>query len=130
MGSPRAVGAVRLDAASPDPAYRAGMRAAFYGDVDPATADAAIALLAPDAPSGISAGATTLTAGCWGSIPRTYVVCTQDMTIRPALQRKFIADADAAFPANPTAVRELEASHSPFLSMPAQVADIVLDVIS
>lgn len=130
VGRPREIGAVRLDAASPDPAHRAGMRAAFYGDVDPDTADAAIALLAPDAPSGISSAATTLTSGGWGSIPRTYVVCTQDMTIRPALQRKFIADADAAFPANPTAVRELEASHSPFLSMPAQVADIVLDVIS
>jgi hypothetical protein len=48
----------------------------------------------------------------------------------PALQRKFIADADAAFPANPTAVRELEAAHSPFLSMPDQVAGIVLDVPS
>jgi hypothetical protein len=29
-----------------------------------------------------------------------------------------------------TAVRELEASHSPFLSMPDQVAGIVLDVLS
>jgi hypothetical protein len=66
----------------------------------------------------------------WGSIPRTYVVCTGDATIPPALQRKFIADADAAFPGNRTAVRELEASHSPFLSMPDQVAGIVLDVLS
>ena len=53
-----------------------------------------------------------------------------DATIPPALQRKFIADADAAFPANPTAVRELEAARSPFLSMPDQVAGIVLDVLS
>jgi len=57
-------------------------------------------------------------------------VCTRDATIPAALQRKFIADADAAFPASPTAVRELEASHSPFLSMPGQVAGIVLDVLS
>ena len=41
----------------------------------------------------------------------------------------FIANADAAFPGNPTAVRELEASHSPFLSVPDQVAGIVLDVL-
>ncbi len=85
--------------------------------VPPATAEAAIALLTPDAPVGISAGVTALTADGWGSLPRTYVVCTRDATIPPALQRKFIADADAAFPANPTAVRELEVSHSPFLSM-------------
>jgi hypothetical protein len=38
--------------------------------------------------------------------------------------------ADAAFPANPTAVRGLEASQSPFLSMPGRVAGIVLDVLS
>jgi len=50
------------------------------------------------------------------------------MTIRPALQRKFIADADAAFPATKTDVRELDSAHSPFLSVPAQLADLILDV--
>jgi hypothetical protein len=48
------------------------------------------------------------------------------MTIRPALQRRFIADSDAAFPRNPTTVYTLGTAHSPFLSMPGQVADIVL----
>jgi hypothetical protein len=43
----------------------------------------------------------------------------------PALQAKFIAEADAAFPDNPTSVVPLDASHSPFLSMPDRVADIV-----
>jgi hypothetical protein len=100
------------------------------GDVDPATADAAIGLLTPDAPAGISTGATTLTADGWGSIPRTYVLCTRDLVVPPALQRKFIADADAAFPANPTTVRTLDSSHSPFLSMPAQLADLVLEIVS
>jgi hypothetical protein len=51
------------------------------------------------------------------------------MIIRPALQQKFIADADAAFPGNLTVVHTLDASHSPFLSMPGQVADIVLKLI-
>jgi pimeloyl-ACP methyl ester carboxylesterase len=128
VADPRAVGAVRLDVASPDPAYRRRLREAFCGDADPVAADAAIALLTPDAPVGISAGVTTLTAGGWGSVPRTYVLCTQDMTVRPALQRKLIADADAAFPGNPTTVRTLDTSHSPFLSAPDQVADIILDL--
>ena len=126
VADPAAVGALRLDVASPDPRYRQRLREAFYGDVDRAVADAAIALLTPDAPAGISAGTTTLTAAGWGSVPRTCVICTQDMAIRPALQQRFIADADAAFPANPTSVHTLHASHSPFLSMPAQVAGIVL----
>ena len=130
VGDARAVGALRMDVASPDPAYRAAVRETFYGDVDPVTADAAIALLTPDAPVGISTGKTTLTADGCGSIPRTYVLCTSDLVVPPPLQRKFIADADAAFPANPTTVRTLESSHSPFLSMPAQLAGLVLDAIS
>ena len=101
VADPRAVGAVRVDVASPDPAYRATVRETFYGDVDPVTADAAIALLTPDAPAGISTGTTTLTADGWGSVRRTYVVCTRDLAIPAELQRKFIADADAAFRQTP-----------------------------
>ncbi|HLQ57048.1 MAG TPA: alpha/beta fold hydrolase [Streptosporangiaceae bacterium] len=128
VADPAAVGALRLDVASPDPAYRERLREAFYGDLDPAVVDAAIALLTPDVPAGIGLGTTTLTAGGWGSVPRTYVVCTQDMTIRPALQRRFITDADAVFPANSTTVHTLHAAHSPFLSMPGELADIVAKV--
>jgi pimeloyl-ACP methyl ester carboxylesterase len=128
VADPAAVGAFRLDVASPDPAYRDRLRQALYGDLDRAVADAAIALLTPDAPAGLALGTTSLTAGGWGSIPRTYVVCSQDLTIRPALQRRFIAEADIAFPGNPTTVHTLDASHSPFLSMPGQVADIVLEL--
>ncbi|MFF2507709.1 alpha/beta fold hydrolase [Streptomyces sp. NPDC058067] len=76
-------------------------------------------------PRRITLGATTLTRGGWGSIPRTYVTCAQDMAIRPAVQRRFITEADAAFPDNVTSVVALDASHSPFLSMPDQVADLV-----
>jgi hypothetical protein len=42
------------------------------------------------------------------------------------MQRKFIELADAAFPGNPTSVHTLESSHSPFLSMPGELADIIL----
>jgi pimeloyl-ACP methyl ester carboxylesterase len=122
---PAVVGALRLDLTSDDPGYRQQLREAFFGDVDLAQADAALGLLTPDAPAGVFLGATTLTDGAWGSLPRTYITCARDMALRPALQQKFISDADAAFPANPTSVVALDASHSPFLSMPHQVAEIV-----
>ncbi|MFJ1709609.1 alpha/beta fold hydrolase [Kitasatospora sp. NPDC088346] len=122
---PSVIGALRLDLASDDPAYRGQLRDMFAGDVDPAVAEAALGLLTPDAPIGIALGSTTLTREGWGSVPRTYVACTRDMTVRPALQQKFISDADAAFPDNPTSVVTLDSSHSPFLSMPGRVADIV-----
>lgn len=81
--NPQETGGLHLDPASADPAYRQRLRDCFYGDVDPAVADAAIALLTPDAPAGIAVGATALTADGWGSVPRSYVVCTQDRALRP-----------------------------------------------
>lgn len=124
-GDPDVTGALRLDLASNDLAYRQQLRDAFYGDVAPVVADAALGLLTPDSPVSMMLGTTRLTRDGWGSVPRTYVVCARDMAIRPALQRLFIAEADAAFPQNPTSVVTLDASHAPFLSMPDEVAKIV-----
>jgi pimeloyl-ACP methyl ester carboxylesterase len=126
VADPTAIGGLRLDTASPDPAYRQLLRDAFFGDVGTDVADAAIGLLTPDASAGIAAGATTLTDDGWGSVPRTYVVCTRDRALQPPMQRRFIELADAAFPGNPTSVHTLESSHSPFLSMPAELTDIIL----
>jgi len=122
---PLATGAARLDTTSPDPDYRHRLRETFYGDVDETTAEAAIAMLGSDTPIGIGMGATTLTEAGWGRVPRTYVTCTRDRALPPPVQQKFIRDADAAYPDNPTAVVTLDASHSPFLSMPDVVADLI-----
>ncbi|MFD8335920.1 alpha/beta fold hydrolase [Streptomyces solisilvae] len=124
---PAAIGALRLDPGSDDAEYRQRLRNAFYGDVDRPLADAALGLLTPDAPAGIAFGTTTLTRDGWGSVPRTYITCARDMAVRPALQRKFIAEADAAFPDEPTAVVALDSSHSPFLSMPGRLADVIAE---
>lgn len=122
---PRVIGALRLDTASDDVAYRDLLRQALYADVDPVVADAALGLLTPDAPIGFASGATTLTSDGWGSVPRTYIVCTEDRALRPSLQRKFIEDADATFPQQPTDVVTLESSHSPFLSVPERLVDVL-----
>jgi Alpha/beta hydrolase family len=127
VADPAVIGGLRLDPASPDPAYHQQLREAFFGDLTADVADAAIGLLTPDAPAGIATGATTLTADGWGAVPRTYVVCTRDRALQPAMQRKFIELADAAFPGNPTIVHTLDSSHSPFLSMPGRLADIILE---
>ena len=42
------------------------------------------------------------------------------------MQRKFIELADTAFPGNPTTVHSLDSAHSPFLSRPGELADIIL----
>ena len=123
---PAVIGALRLDTRSDGD--REAIRQAWYADADPALADAAIALLTTDAPVGIATGSTVLTQDAWGSVPRTFLYTSDDWSLRPALQRRFIAEADAAFPDNPTTVVELESSHAPFLSQPDVVADLIASV--
>lgn len=122
---PAAVACLRFDTGSPDPTYQQQLREAFYNDVAQDVANAAIHLLCPDAPIGIAAGVVECTADGWGSIPRTYIVCTMDNAIKEPLQRRFIGEADNAFPAHRTEVVELTSSHSPFLSMPSVLADVL-----
>lgn len=122
---PTVVGAARIHPGSADPQYRGLLRQAFYHDVDPQVTDAAIAMLSCDAPFGLITDSTELTAQGWGSVPRTYIRCLDDRAMPLSLQDRFIAEADAAFPGNPTRVAELESAHSPFLSMPDRVAGII-----
>lgn len=124
VGDPTVSGALRVDPGNLDPDVQAGFRRAFYGDVEESKAAAATALLSCDAPLAMVTESTELT-GRWGSVPRTYVMCSQDRTIPAALQQLFITQADAAFPANQTEVVKLDTSHSAFLSAPAEVAEII-----
>ncbi|MDP9829620.1 pimeloyl-ACP methyl ester carboxylesterase [Kineosporia succinea] len=66
----------------------------------------------------------TATRERFGSVPHTYVVCTQDNMIRPALQRRFVREIDAVSQ-HATKVVDLESSHSPFLSQPAVLAEAI-----
>lgn len=128
VGDPADTGALRMDVASDDDTYRAALRAAFYNDVDPVVADAAIGLLTPDAPLKMAIEPTALTRDGWGSVPRTYITCSQDQAMPPAVQDRFISEADDAFPENPTRVEIVDSSHSPFLSMPEKLAAVLTGV--
>ncbi|MEU0137978.1 alpha/beta fold hydrolase [Streptomyces sp. NPDC006296] len=119
---PAVVGAVRID--TRDPARRDEIKETFYNDVDDRTADAAIALLQPDAPLGLPTEELTVTEQRYGSIPHSYVVCRRDHVIPAALQHRIIKDIDAVS-TSPTTVTELDSSHSPFLSQPAALAEAV-----
>lgn len=128
VADPRAVGALRIDHRSRDAAYLAQTRAAFFGDVDEASWQAVSQLLTPDVPAAPMATPIALSRDRWGALPRHYIHCLRDEAIRPALQRRFIAEADACTPGNRTVVHTLDTSHSPFLSQPGRLAELLADI--
>ncbi|MFD7026321.1 alpha/beta fold hydrolase [Promicromonospora sukumoe] len=122
VADPAVVGALRHDPG--DPGRRRALREAFYGDVDVATADAAVALLGSDVSVRLPAQQVAVTRGRFGSVPRTYVVCAKDRAIPEPLQRRLVRDLDDVS-ATPTRVIVLDTSHSPFLSRPDELAEAV-----
>ena len=73
-------------------------------------------------PRGPSIAPLRLTAERFGRVPRTYVECTEDRTIPLAMQRQMQAMVPGA------KVVSLPADHSPFLSMPGALADMLMQV--
>ena len=93
------------------------IRAAFYHDCSDADAARAASLLRPQ-PAGAFAMSFELAAERFGRVPRHYVECLQDRAIDITSQRAMHAKV-------PCTVHVLDASHSPFLSMPGPLADVL-----
>lgn len=56
----------------------------------------------------------------WQDVPMTYVICEKDLALFPEVQEELIRNAGVS----PT-IRRLAASHSPFISVPDQVAELI-----
>jgi pimeloyl-ACP methyl ester carboxylesterase len=97
------------------------VRDLFYGDCTVEASDKAAGLLVPE-PVGPAATPVNLTAERWGSVPRAYIVCTQDRAISPAQQRAMIASVGV------DRVVEMDSSHSPFISQPERLAALLIDL--
>lgn len=130
MADPMKIGALRMDHRSTHPEYRANAKRAFYADVSNEDFDAVANLLTPDVPVGPFATPITTTAERWGSVRRHYIKCLQDQAIMPALQQRFIDEADAAVRSRPTVVHQMNTSHSPFMSQPRALAEILAKIAS
>ncbi|MBN3785534.1 alpha/beta hydrolase [Burkholderia sp. Ac-20353] len=125
IGDPRAIGAQRIDPADPDADYRARVKSALYGDVPDDEVAAMCNLLTPDEPVQPAVTPIVRSASNWGALQRHYIKCLQDNAVTPALAQKMIDVADAEFPQQKTVVHTLNSSHSPFLSNPAGVAQLL-----
>lgn len=121
----------------PNPAFDALVSPVHDGAgtvVDPSGGPAVFAQLSPPAavaqamarlatePHGPRSTPLQLTPERFGSLPRTYIECTEDRTIPIASQRRMQAMVPGA------EVITLAADHSPFLSMPDALAQALLAV--
>lgn len=91
----------------------------FYDDCSPERTRWATARLVPEAITPRRTPAV-LTEGRWGSVPRVYLETTNDRALVLSLQRRM----HTALPCRE--VVALASSHSPFLSMPAALAEQLL----
>jgi len=94
----------------------------FYHDCDPALAATATARLramavGPGAAAADADASAEPTRAAWLDIPSTYVVCTSDQVVHPETQREMAQNA--------TDVVEWDTSHSPMLSRPDLVVDLL-----
>jgi len=90
---------------------------AFYADCDPAVVPDLIARLGPEHSAGFGQHPRVV---AWRERPSTFVVCTEDRALMPALQRNLAARCDD--------VVDVESSHSPFVSRPDEIATLLADL--
>jgi pimeloyl-ACP methyl ester carboxylesterase len=90
---------------------------ALYADCATDAAAKASARLGPQSWTELQGVATR---AAWEGTPSTYVVCTEDRAVSPALQH--------ALARRCTRTVEWPTSHSPFLSRPQLVADLLADL--
>ena len=91
--------------------------ATFYHDCDASDAADAIARLRP---TSMSCFTTAIGPPAWRNTPATYVVCTEDRAIHPALQRHMAVRCSTTV--------EWPTAHSPFLNRPDLVASLLVDI--
>jgi pimeloyl-ACP methyl ester carboxylesterase len=94
-----------------------GVRATFYHDCSDDDVDFATARLSPQSTASL---AQTVEGAAWRDIPSTYVVCTDDRTVSPVMQRAYATRA--------TEIVDMPTSHSPFFSQPELVVDLLVSL--
>ncbi len=128
LADPARTGAIRLNWRTGDPDVLDRLQAAVLADGTRTELVAYLHHQEPDETIVVDEAATRGQAATWGRIPRTYVRLTADRSMPLALQDRFIAEADALTPDNPTDVRSIDSSHLRFQIHPGDLVEILDDL--
>ncbi|GAA2140609.1 alpha/beta fold hydrolase [Glycomyces algeriensis] len=110
-GDPAELGVARVNWRTADQDLLDGIRECLAARFTDEELTRTLNLFQPDESVAIPMAETRVEADRWGRIPRTYVRFTEDRLIPPALQDRFIAEADRLTPGNPTEVHSVAAPH-------------------
>ncbi|WP_265565481.1 alpha/beta fold hydrolase [Streptomyces hygroscopicus] len=91
--------------------------AALYADVSEAETTRAVQQLVPQSLRSFS---ERVTKAGWRTVPSTYIICEQDQALPPQAQENLAARAKN--------ICRLQSSHSPFLSMPSELASLLAHI--
>jgi pimeloyl-ACP methyl ester carboxylesterase len=127
VGDAAAIGATRINVGPSDDAYRSLLKASFYADVSDSEFAHAASQLHCDEPNAGALAPSEITPGRFGSVPRHYIRCTEDRAIPLTGQDHMIATVYGAV-GGKTITHTLNSSHSPFLSQPAALSKILVDI--
>ncbi|AVZ76689.1 alpha/beta hydrolase [Streptomyces lunaelactis] len=89
----------------------------LYADVSEEETVRAVRQLVPQSARSFS---ERVTKAGWRTTPSTYIICEQDEALPPQAQERLAARANG--------IHRLKSSHSPFLSMPAELAALLANI--
>jgi alpha/beta hydrolase family protein len=90
---------------------------ALYGDLSEEEAARSVRKLVPQSVRSFS---ERVTKAGWPAVPSTHIICEQDKALPLQVQEKLAARAKD--------VHRLQSGHSPFLSMPAELAALLASI--
>ncbi|WP_419704771.1 alpha/beta fold hydrolase [Promicromonospora sp. NFX87] len=122
---PAAVGLLRANFRTADPAALASLKEAFLADGTDDEFFTFLNTFQPDENLDAGTSADRVQAATWGTIPRTYVRLSADTSIPVAMQDRMIREADALTPDNRYDVHTLESSHLLWLVRPRPAAELL-----
>ncbi|NUW42499.1 alpha/beta hydrolase [Nonomuraea rhodomycinica] len=129
VADPAVLGVTRVNWLSADPAVFHAVKECLAADFTDEGVRRLLTMLEPDETAGIPLADARGEAHTWGRVPRTYVRFTLDRLIPPALQDRFIAEADRLTPDNPTDVRSVAAPHVGPFDRP-ELVDVFSELLS
>ncbi|WP_084430921.1 alpha/beta hydrolase [Kibdelosporangium aridum] len=127
MTNPAERGYIRLNWRTADPEVFDALREALGAGSDP---DAFVATLNGFEPDEVwwQTNPTfdyRVDKNTWGRVPHSFIRLTEDQSMPPAAQERYIKEADALTPENPFDVHFAPGGLGTFLKHPAEVADIL-----